>query len=69
MTQETKNTVEGFYSITQDQQLKDLTAKKADQVSLTEEDKVFRRIVKKSDNEEDLSLDGSDTLEMSILLL
>ena len=69
MTQETKNTVEGFYSITQDQQLKDLTAKKADEVSLTEEDKVFRRIVKKSDNEEDLSLDGSDTLEMSILLL
>ena len=49
--------------------MKDLTAKKADEVSLTEEDKVFRRIVKKSDNEEDLSLDGSDTLEMSILLL
>ena len=55
--------IEGFFKITQDDELRDLTFKKEEEVEKTEEDDLLERIWTKNPEP---SLDGNDYLELTL---
>lgn len=69
LSDQTKTLIEGFFKITQDMQLRDLSLKKKDAVDLTEDDHLFGRILAKSTDSSHQSIDGVDYVELTLEVL
>ena len=69
LSDKTKLLIEGFFKITMDDQLRDLSLKKPEQVELSEDDKLLARIIEPSKDASDLALDSTDYVELTILCL
>ena len=69
LSDKTKTLIEGFFKITQDDQLRDLSLKKAEQAEKTEDDELLHRIVEKSKDPDVAAIDNVDYVELTIELL
>jgi len=61
--------MEGFFKITQDDHLRDLSLKKKEEVESTEDDDLLGRIVERSGNPKNNSLDGIDYIDQTLEVL
>ena len=66
LSDKTKTLIEGFFKITQDNELRDLSLKKSEEIEVTDDDKLLEQIVEKSTNPDAVSIDNVDYHELTI---
>jgi hypothetical protein len=67
MSKKTKTLIEGFFKITQDEELRKASLQKPEDVVKTDEEKMLERIIEADPEEK--SIDGNDYVELTIEVL